>query len=78
MKQDVSNKVLKLQNTVVRRVVPMTEKGSDMLRAARQNVLEELKGETGEDYVAPYPVVIHMVLKHYCESKGIKIGNSNS
>lgn len=78
MEQEVSKKqTLKLAQTVVRRSVPMTEKGSDMLRAARDHIVDELFKETGVAYEAPFPVVFHMVLKDYCEMKGIDV-NANA
>lgn len=79
MEQEVSKKqVLKLAQTVVSRSVPMTERGSDMLRAARDHIVDDLLKETGVEYTAPFPVVIHMVLKEYCELKGLDLnGNPN-
>lgn len=71
MEQEVSSKVLKLQNIVTRRIVPMTDKGSDMLRLARSHILDEMEEKTGERYEAPFPVVFHLVLEHYCKSKGL-------
>lgn len=65
--------VLKLSNTIVRRSVPMTERGSDMLRAARNFIIDEMYDQTGVEYEAPFPVVFHLVLKDYCESKGLEV-----
>ena len=63
---------LKLTNPVVRRVVPMTSKGCDLLRAARDHIVDDFYERTGNAYNVPFPVVIHMALVDYCKNKGIE------
>lgn len=66
-------KVLRLENPVVVRKVPMTDFGSDMLRAVRKYQTEAYKSAKGQDVEIPYPVSIHMMLSDYCKLKGIKV-----
>ncbi|UIW10519.1 hypothetical protein PQC38_gp043 [Aeromonas phage BUCT695] len=66
-------KVLRLDTPVVTRRVPMTDYGSDMLRAIREyqeGVYEKTKGTKPQ---IPYPVSIHMMMADYCKLKGIKV-----
>lgn len=73
MNMEVAKKpALKLSNTVVRRSVPMTAKGCDFLRAAREHITREIEAQTGQEVSVPFPVVIHMVLGEYCKLKGIE------
>lgn len=66
-------KILRLDQPVVVRKVPMTALGSDMLRSIREYQMEGYKKKTGQEAVIPYPVSIHMVLADYCKIKGIEI-----
>ncbi|MGL5014468.1 MAG: DUF7195 family protein [Bacteroidales bacterium] len=77
MKQDVSkNQSLRLSDTVVTRQVPMTEKGSLMLRQARDHLIEIMEEKSGIRYDIPFPVVIHMVLEDYNRRKGLPSVNT--
>ncbi|MGL5013644.1 MAG: DUF7195 family protein [Bacteroidales bacterium] len=79
MKQDVSkNQSLRLAETVVTRQVPMTEKGSLMLRQARNHLVEIMEEKSGIRYEIPFPVVIHMVLEDYNRRKGLGKDAANS
>lgn len=74
IEKEISEKpALRLSKTVVRRSVPMNEEGSDRLRAVRDYFAKRLKDEKGIDYDVPYPVCIHMVLREFCELKGIEV-----
>lgn len=66
-------KVLRLDSPVVVRKVPMTDFGSDMLRAVRRFQTEKYEEAKGQKVEIPYPVCIHMMLADYCKLKGIKI-----
>ncbi|MGL5579830.1 MAG: DUF7195 family protein, partial [Cetobacterium sp.] len=68
---------LRLSETVVTRQVPMTEKGSAMLRSARDHLVEVMEAKSGIRYDIPFPVVIHMVLEDYNRRKGLDYGNGN-
>ena len=65
--------VLRLHNTVVRRVVPMTATGCDSLRAIRSYLQQEILEKKGVEVDIPYPTVIHMALSELCELKGIEV-----
>lgn len=67
-------KVLRLDNPVVLRKVPMTDFGSDMLRAVRDYQVNLHKEQKGIEVSIPYPVAIHMMLADYCRMKGIHVG----
>lgn len=74
MEKDVSKKpVLRLQGTVTRRTVPMTARGCDMIRAIRERMQRNLKEQNKIDYDIPFPTVIHLVLKDYCEYHNIEV-----
>lgn len=66
-------KVLRLDKPVVVRKVPMTDFGSDMLRAVRQFQTEAWERSKGERVEIPYPVSIHMMMSDYCKLKGITV-----
>lgn len=66
------NKILRLDKPVVVRKMPMTDVGSDMLRAVRRYQTEQYKTITGEDVEIPYPVCLHFMLKEFCDLKGIE------
>lgn len=68
-------KVLRLDSPVVVRKVPMTDFGSDMLRAIRHFQIDAYKRNKGQDVEIPYPVCIHMMMTDYCRLKGIHINN---
>lgn len=63
---------LRLVDPVVIRRVPMTAEGSDMLRAIRRYQTEGY-ARAGKNVEIPFPVTIHLVLKEFCEIKGIKV-----
>lgn len=65
--------VLRLHNTVVRRVVPMTASGCDSLRAIRSHFQQQILDTKGVEVDIPYPTVIHMALSELCELKGIEV-----
>lgn len=70
-------KVLRLDNPVVVRKVPMTNLGSDLLRSIRDYLVESYARQNGGKIVnIPFPVVIHMVLSDYAKMKGIKINQN--
>lgn len=72
-------KVLRLDNPVVVRKVPMTNLGSDLLRSIRDYLVESYARQNGGKIVnIPFPVVIHMVLSDYAKLKGIQINNNGS
>lgn len=74
MKQEMSEKkVLKLENTVVCRKVPMTSKGCDMLRAIRDHQVKTLRETKGVDYDVSFPVSIHMMMTEYCRDHNIQV-----
>ncbi|AVJ48182.1 hypothetical protein NDAWWUGD_CDS0113 [Salmonella phage SeKF_80] len=66
-------KMLRLDNPVVVRKVPMTDFGSDMLRAVRDYQVRLHEEQKGVKVAIPYPVSIHMMLADYCRLKGIKV-----
>ncbi|WHS68343.1 hypothetical protein [Salmonella phage PKM.Hi.22.6] len=66
-------KVLRLENPVVIRKVPMTDLGSDMLRAVRAYQIGLYEEQKGVKVAIPYPVSIHMMLADYCRLKGIEV-----
>lgn len=66
-------KVLRLENPVVIRKVPMTDLGSDMLRAVRAYQVDLYEEQKGVRVAIPYPVSIHMMLADYCRLKGIEV-----
>lgn len=73
MSEEVTEKkTLRLTNTVVRRVTPMTAKGCDLLRAVRENMVKEMEESTGIRYDIPFPVVVHQLIVEYCKLKGIE------
>ena len=73
MSEEVAEKkTLRLGQTVVSRRCPMTAKGSDLLRAVREKMVEEFEAKTGTPVEIPFPVVIHQMLVEYCEWKGIE------
>lgn len=79
MEKDVSRKpVLRLQGTVTRRTVPMTSRGCDMIRAIRDKMQNDLKEENKIEYDIPFPTVIHLVLKDYCEYHNIEVEDVTS
>lgn len=65
--------VLRLHNTVVRRVVPMTASGCDSLRALRSHYQKQILDTKGVEVDIPYPTVFHMALNDLCELKGIEV-----
>lgn len=67
--------VLRLHNTVVRRMVPMTASGCDSLRAIRAHFQHQILESKGVEVDIPYPTVIHMALNELCELKGIEVEN---
>lgn len=70
-------KVLRLDNPVVVRKVPMTNLGSDLLRSIRDYLVDSYARQNGGKIVnIPFPVVIHMVLSDYAKMKGIKINQN--
>lgn len=74
MEKDISKKpVLRLQGTVTRRTVPMTARGCDMIRKIRDKMQSDLKEQNKIDYDIPFPTVIHLVLKDYCEYHNIEV-----
>lgn len=76
MEKEISKKpVLRLQGTVTRRTVPMTARGCDMIRAIREKMQQDLKDQNNMDYDIPFPTVIHLVLKDYCEHHNIEVDN---
>lgn len=75
--QDDKKNVLRLQGTVVRRVVPMTSAGCDNLRAIRNHYHQQVLDNTGVEASIPYPTAIHMALSEFCEMKGIKVEPEN-
>lgn len=68
-------KVLRLDSPVVVRKVPMTDFGSDMLRAIRRFQSEAYERAKGQKVEIPYPVCIHMMMSDYCKLKGIQVTN---
>lgn len=79
MEKDTSKKpVLRLQGTVTRRTVPMTARGCDMIRAIRDKMQNDLKEQNKIDYDIPFPTVIHLVLKDYCEYHNIEVEDVTS
>lgn len=66
-------KVLRLDSPVVVRKVPMTDYGSDMLRAVRKFQTEAYEKAKGVSVEIPYPVSIHMMLSDYVKLKGIQV-----
>lgn len=66
-------KTLRLENPVVVRKVPMTDLGSDMLRAVRDYQTQVYEEAKGTKVSIPFPVSIHMMLADYCKIKGIKV-----
>lgn len=66
-------KVLRLDNPVVVRKVPMTDFGSDMLRAIRRFQTVAYEKAKNQRVEIPYPVCIHMMMTDYCKMKGIKV-----
>lgn len=66
-------KVLRLDSPVVVRKVPMTDFGSDMLRAVRKFQTDAYQKSKGVSVEIPYPVSIHMMLSDYVKLKGIKV-----
>jgi len=66
-------KSITLEGTVVCRKVPMTAKGCDMLRAIRAYVTDQMEKKHGQRYELSFPVVIHMMMADYCQTKGIKV-----
>ena len=70
--------VLRLENPVVRRVVPMTEECCDRLRAIRHHLQNEILEKRGIEVDIPFPTVIHIMTDQYCEIKGIKVESQDS
>lgn len=70
--------VIRLQNTVVRRVVPMTASGCDMLRAIRRHLQDEILEKKGVEVDLPYPTVFHMLCTKYVEMTGIEVVSDSS
>ncbi|MGL5565667.1 MAG: DUF7195 family protein [Plesiomonas sp.] len=74
MKQEMTEKkVLKLEDTVVCRKVPMTARGCDMLRSIRDHQVKTLRETRGVDYDVTFPVSIHMMMTEYCKLKNIQV-----
>lgn len=74
MKSEMSEKkVLKLEDTVVCRKVPMTARGCDMLRAIRDHQVDALLKAKGVEYDVTFPVSIHMMMTDYIKIKGIEV-----
>lgn len=64
-------KCLRLENPVVVRKVPMTDEGSNMLRAVRDYQIKAY-AEKGMAVEIPFPVSFHLCLKEFCALKGIE------
>lgn len=75
---EMKKPVLRLDNPVVRRVVPMTEECCDRLRAIRNHLQDEIRNKQGIDVDIPFPTVIHIMTDQYCELKGIQIDPQGS
>lgn len=69
--------VIRLQNTVVRRVVPMTASGCDMLRSIRRHLQDEILEKKGVEVDLPYPTVFHMLCTKYVEMTGIEVESND-
>lgn len=59
--------VLRLDDVVVKRIVPMNDEGCDALRALQDHFQEEL----GDDVELNFPVTIHLALIKLCHQLGI-------
>lgn len=59
--------VLRLNDVVVKRIVPMNDEGCDALRALQEHFKEEL-GDAAE---INFPVTIHLSLVKLCHVLGI-------
>lgn len=64
--------VVKLDGVVVERKLPMTQEGSDALRAIRKHMEDSIAKATGEIVILPLPTVIHMVLLDYKKMNSIE------
>lgn len=64
-------KCLRLENPVVVRKVPMTDEGSNMLRAVR-DYQTKVYADKGIAVEIPFPVCIHLLLKEFCAMKGLE------
>ena len=73
MENEEKKDVLRLNNTVVRRVVPMTASGCDNLRALRRHYQKQILNSKGVSVDIPYPTAIHMAISELCELKGIEV-----
>ncbi|MGL5564245.1 MAG: DUF7195 family protein [Plesiomonas sp.] len=76
MADEEKKDVLRLSDTVVRRVVPMTASGCDNLRALRKYYQAKILKNKGVDVDIPYPTAIHMAISELCELKGIEVESS--
>ncbi|AUG88430.1 hypothetical protein PQC39_gp066 [Vibrio phage Vp_R1] len=70
----MDKKKIVLDNPVVTRKVPMTERGNDLLREFRKRFESEYMSKKGEDVNIPFPTVIHLALEKLAHLEGIKVG----
>lgn len=63
----MKKEVLRLDDVVVKRIVPMNDEGCDALRALQDHFQDEL----GDDVELNFPVTIHLALVKLCHTLGI-------
>lgn len=69
--ENISKQNIKLENPVVVRKVPMSQKGCDLLRAIRKYQVDQFKEQKGVDIEISFPTSIHLLLVDYAKIKGI-------
>lgn len=65
--------VLRLENTVVVRKMPMTSHGCDMFRAVRNWQQEVMQKQQGKNVDIPFPTSLQLMLADYVKLRGIPV-----
>ncbi|WPH64726.1 hypothetical protein [Vibrio phage vB_VpaP_SJSY21] len=67
-------KKMVLDDPVVTRKVPMTERGNDLLREFRKKFEKEYLDKKGVDISIPFPTVIHLAMEKLAHLEGMTVG----
>lgn len=76
--QPKETRILKLDEPVVTRKVPMTARGCSSLRAIRDYQKRMYKEKTGADVEIPFPTSLHLMMEDYIRLLKISVEDEKS
>jgi len=69
----MKKEIIRLQDPVVVRKVPMTAQGCDLLRLVKDYQISQFKEQMQKDIDIQWPTVIHLMIQDYCRLKGLEL-----